>query len=276
MTAFSLMRLVPSPGRISSGTIVFEGENLLELSDRDMQKKRGRDIAMIFQEPMTSLNPVLRIGDQIAEPLEYHQGYTHSNALKKAVELMEQVGIPDALRRLNDYPHQFSGGMRQRVMTAMALACSPRLLLADEPTTALDITIQGQILELLKKLAKERNMGVLLITHDLGVVAEAADDVAVMYAGELVEQATVTDFFASPLHPYSQGLMTCAPLLGNHLQRRLPSIPGSVPLPSELPQGCAFFSRCQQASPRCQQEQQLISVRPGHSVRCWRASESRS
>ncbi len=271
MTAFSIMRLVPEPGRIEASALLFDGEDLLGLPEKAMRARRGRDISMIFQEPMTSLNPVLRIGRQIAEPLELHQGLTRKEALDKAAELMALVGIPDAANRLNDWPHQFSGGMRQRVMIAMALACSPRLLLADEPTTALDITIQGQILRLLNRLARERDMAVLLITHDLGVVAEAADNVAVMYAGELVEQAPVRDFFERPLHPYSQGLMACAPLLGNHAARRLPSIPGMVPLPSELPEGCAFAPRCPLAETACRQKQALREAAPGHMVRCWKA-----
>ena len=270
MTAFSLMRLVPEPGRIVSGSLLFAGEDLLKLDEKAMRGRRGRDISMIFQEPMTSLNPVLRIGGQIAEPLEIHQKLSHREALEKAAELMALVGIPDPHRRLSDYPHQFSGGMRQRVMIAMALACSPKLLLADEPTTALDITIQGQILRLLGRLARERDMGVLFITHDLGVVAEAADDVAVMYAGELVEQAPVNAFFERPLHPYSEGLMACAPLVGNHDSSRLPSIPGMVPLPSELPEGCAFRPRCPHASPECLTTPPLQSMGEGHLVRCWK------
>ena len=270
MTAFSIMRLVPEPGRIEAEAMLFDGDDLLKLPEKAMRSRRGRDISMIFQEPMTSLNPVLRIGHQIAEPLELHQSLSRKEALEKAVELMALVGIPDAAKRVNDWPHQFSGGMRQRVMIAMALACSPRLLLADEPTTALDITIQGQILRLLSRLARERDMAVLLITHDLGVVAEAADDVAVMYAGELVEQAPAVEFFARPLHPYSQGLMACAPLLGNHGAHRLPSIPGMVPLPSELPEGCAFGPRCPHFEERCRQPQLLRETAPGHSVRCWK------
>ncbi len=272
MTAFSIMRLLPRPGRITQGSILFDGEDLGVLSEKAMRQRRGRDLSMIFQEPMTSLNPVLRIGRQLMEPLEIHQGLHRHAAEEKAVELMELVGIPDPRRRLNDYPHQFSGGMRQRVMIAMALACAPRLLLADEPTTALDITIQGQILRLLGRLARERDMGVLLITHDLGVVAEAADDVAVMYAGELMEISPVTEFFEHPLHPYSQGLMACAPLVGNHASRRLPSIPGMVPLPSELPGGCTFRPRCPLASAQCLQEPPLVDAADGHLVRCWKVS----
>lgn len=273
MTAFSIMRLVPQPGRIVSGSLLFAGEDLLSLAEKQMRGRRGRDISMIFQEPMTSLNPVLRIGRQLAEPMEVHQGLAHHKAEARAVELMELVGIPDPERRIHDYPHQFSGGMRQRVMIAMALACSPKLLLADEPTTALDITIQGQILRLLGRLARERDMGVLLITHDLGVVAEAADDVAVMYAGELMEQAPVSTFFDKPLHPYSRGLMACAPLLGNHDSHRLPSIPGMVPLPSELPEGCSFRPRCPHASEKCRQAPPLRAVDEHHTVRCWKAFE---
>ena len=271
MTAFSIMRLLPGSGHISSGSLLFAGEDLLKLDEKAMRGRRRRDISMIFQEPMTSLNPVLRIGKQLAEPLEIHEGLHGHAAEERAAELMELVGIPDPRRRLNDYPHQFSGGMRQRVMIAMALACSPRLLLADEPTTALDITIQGQILRLLGRLARERNMGVLLITHDLGVVAEAADDVAVMYAGELMEQAPVTAFFENPLHPYSRGLMACAPLIGNHDRERLPSIPGMVPLPSELPEGCSFRPRCPLATEKCRQRPPLLPVKEHHLVRCWKA-----
>ena len=271
MTAFSIMRLVPEPGRIEAEAMLFDGDDLLTLPEKAMRSRRGRDISMIFQEPMTSLNPVLRIGRQIAEPLETHQKLSRREALEKAVELMTLVGIPDAAKRVNDWPHQFSGGMRQRVMIAMALACSPRLLLADEPTTALDITIQGQILRLLNHLARERDMAVLLITHDLGVVAEAADDVAVMYAGELVEQAPAQDFFARPLHPYSQGLMACAPLVGNHEAIRLPSIPGMVPLPSNLPEGCAFGPRCPHFEEKCRRKQELREASNRHLVRCWKA-----
>jgi len=270
MTAFSIMRLVPEPGRIEAEAMLFDGDDLLTLPEKAMRSRRGRDISMIFQEPMTSLNPVLRIGRQIAEPLETHQKLSRREALEKAVELMTLVGIPDAAKRVNDWPHQFSGGMRQRVMIAMALACSPRLLLADEPTTALDITIQGQILRLLNRLAHERDMAVLLITHDLGVVAEAADDVAVMYAGELVEQAPAQDFFARPLHPYSQGLMACAPLVGNHEAIRLPSIPGMVPLPSNLPEGCAFGPRCPHFEEKCRRKQELREASNRHLVRCWK------
>ena len=268
LTALSIMRLIPRPGKINSGQIIFKGIDLLNLSENDMQHIRGRDISMIFQEPMTSLNPVLTVGKQIAEPLELHEGLTPSQAKEKAICLLERVGIPSPSTRFDDYPHQFSGGMRQRAMIAMALACSPALLLADEPTTALDITIQQQILLLLKELAHENNMAILLITHDLGVVAECADDVAVMYAGEIVELCPAKDFFLAPKHPYSQLLMECAPLVGNHTNRRLPSIPGAVPRPGQTPQGCVFHPRCPYSGPQCLFPQFLSSTDNKHAVSC--------
>lgn len=269
MTALSILRLVPHPGRIVSGTLLYEKNDLLALSESAMCRLRGRNIAMIFQEPMTSLNPVLRIGDQVAEPLRIHFGQSRRKSLEHAAELLNQVGIPSASTRLRDYPHQLSGGMRQRVMIAMALACSPRLLLADEPTTALDVTIQGQILRLLKTLAEERHMGLLLITHDLGVVAEAADDVGVMYAGELVEQAPAYAFFDRPLHPYAHGLMACAPTVDTRRQDRLSTINGSIPSPAHLLEGCAFRPRCPQAFERCRNVPPEVEAESGHRVRCW-------
>lgn len=269
MTALSILRLVPPPGRIVAGSIIYDGQDLLTLNEADMRTLRGRSIAMIFQEPMTSLNPVLRIGDQVAEPLEVHFGQSRREAQAHAVELLRQVGIPSPASRLRDYPHQLSGGMRQRVMIAMALACSPSLLLADEPTTALDVTIQGQILRLLKGLAEERAMGLLLITHDLGVVAEAADDVGVMYAGELVESAPVGEFFARPLHPYAESLMACAPTVDNRNNVRLATITGNVPSPASLPEGCAFRPRCPHAFPQCQEIPPFVQVEATHGVRCW-------
>lgn len=269
MTAFSILRLVPSPGRITNGSILYAGQDLLTLSDAAMCKLRGRSIAMIFQEPMTSLNPVLRIGDQVAEPLQVHFGQSRQEAHKHAMELLRQVGIPSPAARMRDYPHQLSGGMRQRVMIAMALACAPSLLLADEPTTALDVTIQGQILRLLKGLAQERAMGLLLITHDLGVVAEAADDVGVMYAGELVESAPVGEFFAHPLHPYAEGLMACAPTVDNRNNIRLATISGNVPSPAALPEGCVFRPRCPRAFSRCQEIPPVMEASKTHCVRCW-------
>ncbi|MCH5278052.1 MAG: ABC transporter ATP-binding protein [Desulfovibrionaceae bacterium] len=269
MTALSILRLVPHPGRIVSGTLLYEGNDLLSLDESAMCRLRGRSIAMIFQEPMTSLNPVLRIGDQVAEPLRIHLGQSRQESLDHAHKLLNQVGIPSAAARLRDYPHQLSGGMRQRVMIAMALACSPSLLLADEPTTALDVTIQGQILRLLKTLAEEKNMGLLLITHDLGVVAETADDVGVMYAGELVEQASAHMFFERPLHPYAHGLMACAPTVDTRMQRRLTTISGSVPPPAHLPEGCAFRPRCPRAFERCRHIPPVVEAENGHLVRCW-------
>ena len=269
MTALSILRLVPHPGRIASGTLLYEGNNLLNLDESAMCRLRGRNIAMIFQEPMTALNPVLRIGDQVAEPLRVHFRQSRRESLNHACELLSQVGIPSAAARLRDYPHQLSGGMRQRVMIAMALACSPSLLLADEPTTALDVTIQGQILRLLKTLAKERNMGLLLITHDLGVVAEAADDVGVMYAGELVEQAPAYAFFERPLHPYAHGLIACAPTVDTRRQGRLTTISGTVPSPAHLPEGCTFRPRCPHAFERCRHAPPRVEAEAGHLVRCW-------
>lgn len=273
MTAFSVMRLLPSPGRVTSGSLLFDGEDLLKLDEKAMRSRRGRDISMIFQEPMTSLNPVLRIGKQIAEPLEIHEGLHGRAAEEKTVNLLELVGIPDARRRLNDYPHQFSGGMRQRVMIAMALACTPRLLLADEPTTALDITIQGQILRLLGRLARERNMGVLLITHDLGVVAQIADSVGVMYAGRLVEYGSLEELFHNPLHPYTRGLMAAAPTRASFRLDRLAAIPGTVPPLGSVPSGCPFHPRCSQALDICRESLPPETVRNGHRVLCWRVAQ---
>lgn len=269
MTALSILRLVPPPGRITQGSVRYGDTNLLALGEAEMCRLRGRDIAMIFQEPMTSLNPVLRVGDQVAEPLMVHFGQSRTEALAHAQALLRQVGIPSPAARLRDYPHQLSGGMRQRVMIAMALACSPRLLLADEPTTALDVTIQGQILRLLKSLAMERSMGLLLITHDLGVVAETADDVGVMYAGELVERAPARDFFPRPLHPYAEGLMGCAPTIDNRTLSRLETIPGTVPSPADRPAGCAFRPRCPRAFERCVENPPVITRNSIHHVRCW-------
>ena len=274
LTARAVMGLLPEGAR-ASGRILLETpkgtEDVLTLPARHLRSLRGSCMAMIFQEPMTALNPVLRVGQQVDEVLRLHLGMSKKEARAETLRLFGEVGIPAPESRYGDYPHRLSGGMRQRVMIAAALACSPSLLLADEPTTALDATIQGQILRLLGKLARERDMGVLLITHDLGVVAEAADDVAVMYAGELMEQAPVSEFFAEPLHPYSRGLMACAPLVGNHNCERLPSIPGMVPLPSELPEGCSFRPRCPHASQQCLSEPPLRAVSEHHFVRCWKA-----
>src|SRR5947207_8377853 len=245
VTAMSILRLIPSPpGKVLSGEIRFSGRgDLLSLSEREMRTVRGKDIAMIFQEPMTSLNPVYTIGDQIVEAITLHQGVGTRKAYEIAEQSLRDVGIADPHRRLHAYPHEMSGGMRQRVMIAMALSCQPRLLIADEPTTALDVTIQAQILELLRKLQRERGMAIMLITHDLGVVAENADVVAVMYASRIVEVATVENLFDKPLHPYTEGLFKSVPKLGADTQR-LDTIPGTVPNPARFPSGCKFHPRC--------------------------------
>jgi oligopeptide/dipeptide ABC transporter ATP-binding protein len=244
VTAMSVLRLIPSPpGKVLGGQVLFEGRDLLKLSEREMRSVRGKDIAMIFQEPMTSLNPVFTIGDQIAEAVRLHQGLSSRQALAVAEQALRDVGINDPGRRLYEYPHQMSGGMRQRVMIAMALACKPKLLIADEPTTALDVTIQAQILELLRKLQRETGMSMLLITHDLGVVAENADTVAVMYASRVVEATTVEELFDHPQHPYTEGLFKSVPRLGARAHR-LDTIPGQVPNPARFPEGCKFHPRC--------------------------------
>jgi oligopeptide/dipeptide ABC transporter ATP-binding protein len=274
VTALSIMRLIASPpGKIVGGEILFKGRDLLKLSDAEMRGIRGNDIAMIFQEPMTSLNPVYTVGNQIVEAIELHQNIRGAAAWQRAVDMLRQVGIPAPERRVHEYPHQLSGGMRQRVMIAMALSCNPDLLIADEPTTALDVTIQAQILDLLRRLQQERHMSVLLITHDLGVVAQVADDVCVMYASRIVERANVKELFANPLHPYTQGLFKSIPRLGE-TKDRLDVIPGNVPNPLHLPGGCKFSPRCLigKDCERCQLEDPpLVEVQPGHWVACWKA-----
>ncbi|MEP6708086.1 MAG: ABC transporter ATP-binding protein [Pyrinomonadaceae bacterium] len=254
ITALSIMRLIAPPGRIAGGEIVFEGKNLLTLSNREMRAIRGDDIAMIFQDPMTSLNPVFKVGEQIAEALRLHRKLSRHAARESAIAAMKEVSIPDPARRADDYPHQLSGGMRQRVMIAMALACDPKLLIADEPTTALDVTIQAQILELLDELRKTRELAVLLITHDLGVVAEVADRVAVMYTGKIVEESPVEELFARPKHPYTEGLLRSVPkLTAEYVMKlaRLETIEGTVPSPTNLPPGCHFAPRCPYRMQRC-------------------------
>jgi oligopeptide/dipeptide ABC transporter ATP-binding protein len=274
VTALSVLRLIPSPpGKIVGGKILFKGNNLLELSDSRMRSIRGNDIAMIFQEPMTSLNPVFTVGNQIVEAISLHQGIKGKPAWDLAVDMLSKVGIADPDRRVGEYPHQMSGGMRQRVMIAMALSCSPSLLIADEPTTALDVTIQAQILELLNRLQREHQMSVLLITHDLGVVAETAHSVVVMYASKIAEKASVEALFAEPLHPYTQGLLRSLPRLGQR-RKRLDVIGGTVPNPLAFPSGCKFHPRCPVGcnDKRCQtQEPALKEVSPGRSVACWYA-----
>jgi oligopeptide/dipeptide ABC transporter ATP-binding protein len=272
ITALSIMRLIASPGKIVGGEILFEGENLLKFSEERMRDLRGDDIAMIFQDPMTSLNPVYKVGEQIAEALRLHRNMSRKEAREATIEAMKEVAIPDPARRVNDYPHQLSGGMRQRVMIAMALACDPKLLIADEPTTALDVTIQAQILELLNELRRTRELGVLLITHDLGVVAEVADRVAVMYTGRIVEESPVEELFARPKHPYTEGLLRSVPKLTAAevaKTERLETIEGIVPSPTALPPGCHFAPRCSHRMPRCTEGQiPLYDLEGGVRVRC--------
>ncbi len=265
MTALSLLRLVPEPGRIVEGQIFFAGNDLLHVPDEEMRRVRGNQIAMIFQEPMTSLNPVLRIGEQIAEVLRLHKGQSPAKALETAGELLHRVGIPAPKQRLREYPHQLSGGMRQRVVIAMALACDPRLLIADEPTTALDVTIQAQIMDLLRQLKSEREMATLLITHDLGVVAENADRVAIMYNGLILEYAPVRAIFNDPRHPYTRGLLACIPKLGEK-RRRLTTVNGQGGGNGSL----SFLDRCPpDFAPRQGNLPRLREVAPGHLVRRW-------
>jgi oligopeptide/dipeptide ABC transporter ATP-binding protein len=269
VTAFSIMQLIPQPpGEIVSGKVRFGGRDLLTLSDREMRDVRGNDISMIFQEPMTSLNPILSIGSQITEAILEHQQRTSAEARELAIDMLSRVGIPSPAKRIDEYPHQLSGGMKQRAMIAMALVCRPKLLIADEPTTALDVTIQAQILDLLNELREEFQMSVLLITHDLGVVAETADRVVVMYAGKVAESADVTDLFEHPLHPYTQALFRSLPSLD---MRRavLEVIPGTVPNPIDFPSGCRFRTRCPIARPDCATfDPPLLELRPDHLVAC--------
>jgi peptide/nickel transport system ATP-binding protein len=273
VTALSILRLIPQPpGRIVAGTIMFKGRNLLEASDAEMRAIRGKEISMIFQEPMTSLNPVLSCGEQIIETLVAHEGLDRRAARKRAIAMLELVGIPAAPQRVDEYPHQMSGGMRQRVMIAMALACRPSILIADEPTTALDVTIQAQILELLKQLQAELGMAVILITHDLGVVAETADRVAVMYAGQVVEYCDVRSAFRRPLHPYTAGLQASLPTLGVK-QDALRVIPGNVPNPAHFPVGCRFHPRCPVMQERCLLDPPVFEFEGRHTSRCVRADE---
>ena len=269
--ALSLMRLVPTPpGRIVSGRVLFDDEDLLTMSDEEMRNIRGNRIAMIFQEPMTSLNPVLTIGRQITESLELHLKMNKEAARDRAIELLDMVGIPDPESRLNQYPHQFSGGMRQRVMIAIAMSCNPRLLLADEPTTALDVTIQAQILELVKDLSIKQGTAVIIITHNLGVVARYADRVNVMYAGKLIERGTAMDIYENPHHPYTQGLLNSVPRLDEDRKGHLESIDGMPPDLMDLPSGCAFQPRCKLAVARCLEEiPPLMPVSDGHTAACW-------
>jgi peptide/nickel transport system ATP-binding protein len=270
VTALSLMRLIQSPpGKIEGGEIIFDGRDVLKLSETEMRKIRGNEIGMVFQEPMTSLNPVLTIGEQIMEPLMVHKLMNKKEAWNKAVELIKQVGIPRAEQIMTSYPHELSGGMRQRIMIAIALSCDPKLLIADEPTTALDVTIQAQILNLLRKIKQERNMALMLITHDLGIVAEMADYVVVMYAGKVIEEAPVKELFKNPKHPYTRGLLKAKPIIGQR-KERLYTIPGQVPNPIGLGDYCYFSDRCEFAMEVCRQQiPQLTADEKGHKVACW-------
>ncbi len=271
VTALSILGLLPQPpGRVAGGEVVFEGRDLLQMPESQVQKIRGGDISMIFQEPMTSLNPVFSVGDQIMETIRVHEKLGSKAVRERAIEMLAKVGIPSPERRIDDYPHQLSGGMRQRVMIAMALACSPKLLLADEPTTALDVTIQAQILDLLRELQEEMNMAVILITHNMGVVAEFAHRVLVMYAGRIVERASVNDIFDRPGHPYTEGLLRSIPDLEVET-RRLNAIPGAMPSPFSLPPGCSFQPRCPEARPACAERvPALIDLGDGRGAACIR------
>ena len=273
--ALSIMRLIPSPpGRTVAGEVIFEGEDLLKMDDSEMRNIRGNRIAMVFQEPMTSLNPVLTIGRQLTETLELHQGMSGQQARDRAAELLQTVGIPDAARRLVDYPHQFSGGMRQRVMIAMALSCNPKLIIADEPTTALDVTIQAQILELMQDLARDFGTAMIIITHNLGVVARYADNVNVMYAGKIIETGSAQEIYHNPRHPYTLALLNSVPRLDASERIRLDAIEGLPPDLVNLPGGCSFAPRCKYIYEKCVEETPVLEIaKEGHTSACWRHRE---
>ncbi len=277
VTAMSLMRLIPNPpGKIEGGEIFFNGKDLLKLPESEMRNIRGNDVSVIFQEPMTSLNPVFKVGEQICEAIILHQKLSKEEAAKKAIEVLKIIGIPRAEEIMEAFPHELSGGMRQRVMIAMAVSCNPKLLIADEPTTALDVTIQAQILDLMRDIKKKLNTSILLITHDLGVVAEMADYVVVMYAGKVIEEAPVEELFKNPLHPYTIGLLKSKPVLNKATDKRLYSIPGQVPNPIGMPNNCYFNSRCDKCMKKCREEQPgLIQVSPNHKVACWLYEEGK-
>ncbi|MEW9672016.1 ABC transporter ATP-binding protein [Ammoniphilus sp. 3BR4] len=270
VTSLSVMRLVPDPpGKIVGGTMFFKGENLVQVSEKRMRQIRGNEISMIFQEPMTSLNPVYTIGDQIGETVRLHRRLSKKDAKQHAIDMLRKVGIPRPEQIVKEYPHQLSGGMRQRVMIAMAMSCDPELLIADEPTTALDVTIQAQILDLMRNLNKQTGAAILIITHDLGVVAGMCDRVAVMYAGKVVEEGDVQSIFKNPKHPYTKGLIQSVPRMDDE-RDRLYSIPGNVPVPGSMPKGCRFAPRCQYLVDKCKEEMpELISLSSGHKCRCW-------
>ncbi len=274
VTSLAVMGLIPSPpGRITKGAIELEGRNLVGLSESDLSSLRGNAMSMVFQEPMSSLNPAYTVGDQIRETVRRHRKVSRKQAHQRAVEMLDLVGIPNAARRVSSYPHEFSGGMRQRVMIAMALSCDPSLLIADEPTTALDVTIQAQILDLLKAMQAELGMAILFITHDLGVVADICDEVMVMYAGQIVERSEIYGLYRKPQHPYSEGLLSAMPQIGGH-NEELTSIPGTTPAPWAMPTGCRFHPRCSYASEVCTQgEPQLLELDGGRASRCLKVAE---
>ena len=274
ITSLSIMGLVETPpGEIAGGEIIFEGEDLLKKNEKEMSKIRGKKIAMIFQEPMTSLNPVFTIGQQLIETLMLHEDMTKKQAKERAIEMLKMVKIPLAEKRFHEYPHQLSGGMRQRVMIAMALCCNPELLICDEPTTALDVTIQAQILDLINELKEKTGTSVMMITHDLGVIAEIADDVMVMYAGKIVERATCDQIFEKPMHPYTYGLMQCIPKLDDDDTERLSVIEGMVPSFDDMPKGCAFCPRCKEAREICKQKMPELTEVEGRMVRCFKYTQ---
>jgi peptide/nickel transport system ATP-binding protein len=274
VTALSIMGLIDYPGKIEGGSILFEGKDLTKSTKREMRKLRGNEMAMIFQEPLTSLNPVFTVGNQIGEAIKLHQNLAKEGSKQKAIEMLKKVGIPRAEKVYSSYPHSLSGGMRQRVMIAMALSCNPKLLIADEPTTALDVTIQAQILKLMKDLTHEFNTAIMLITHDLGVVGEMADRVIVMYAGQVVEEADVFTLFRDPKHPYTQGLLNSTPKI-HEFKDELESIEGTVPTPLEMPKGCRFHPRCPHANQKCiLKTPQLKELETGNKVRCWLHDDS--
>ena len=278
VTALSVLRLIPFPqGRILGGEILLDGEDLLKLKDRALRRVRGKEVSMIFQEPMMSLNPVYTVGNQLMEVFVTHQGLSRPDAYTESVRLLDVVRIPEAAQRMEDYPHNLSGGMRQRVMIAMALACRPKLLIADEPTTALDVTIQAQILELLQELQREFGMAIMLITHDIGVVAEMADRVAVMYAGRVMEEMDIDALFDCPAHPYTHGLLRSVPKKGRKFaegKTPLHEIPGTVPSLASLPPGCAFAARCPKAHARCAEDPPFVDLGDGHRSRCWLGADA--
>ncbi|MDW7650194.1 MAG: ABC transporter ATP-binding protein [Bacillota bacterium] len=276
VVSLSILRLIQyPPGKIEGGQILYQGKDLLAISEKEMRKIRGNEISMIFQEPMTSFTPVYTIGDQVSETIRLHEGISRKEAKKRAAEMLGMVGIPRPDEIVNDYPHQLSGGMRQRAMIAMALSCNPSLLIADEPTTALDVTIQAQILELMKDIQQKVNTAIIFITHDLGVIAEMAEHVLVMYAGKVVEDASITSLFTEPLHPYTVGLIESKPKLGDE-KELLDFIPGMVPNPVEMPAGCSFNPRCPHAMEICRCKMpEVIEAKPGHLVRCWLYSKDK-